>query len=910
MAKLIKQSTANDPLFFFLTSSTDHIAALTGATATVTISKNGAAFAAPAGAVTEIANGWYQVAGNATDTNTLGDILLHATATGADPCDMIAAQVVAFDPRDSVRAGLTALPNAAANAVGGLPVLDANSLVDVDVKRWLATAVTAATAGIPDVNVKNMNNVSAASITTINANQGTTQPVNFTGTAAAALVKGDAIDINSVSAAAVTTINANIGTTQPINFTGTGAAALAKVDVTDIAGVAVNTGVAQLGVNVVNWGATAVGSVPPDTTFLRSGTAQGGGATSITLDAGASATDNLYDNCVVFIRSGTGAGQANVITAYNGTTKVATVGNTWATNPDATSVFTIWAVGPSTATVSGTVSANVVQWNGSAVAAPATAGIPDVNVKNINNVAAATPGAAGGLFIAGTNAATTITSASGNALTLSSTGANGHGLAVSGNGTGDGIQATGGATGRGGHFIGGATSGAGLRAEGTAGNSNGIEAQGQGSADGLAAIGGATGRGIHALGGATSGAGFRCEGVSNSQGLELVGNGTGDGLQSTGGATGRGAHLIGGVTSGAGLRCEGTIAPSPGIEAVGAAAVSTTAAGPGMALTGGAASTGVGAVGAPGLAALGGAGAASGNGSAPGATLTAGSTTTVSGNDGAVFSGTGNGNGLTAAHAGTGKDLNATTSPPLQVNAIQLNGVTPTFDVNNLLKTDVEDVGGAALATHAAGMVPADVRDIAGSAVSTTTAQLGVNAVQYNGQTTQTDANGLPKVDLEDIGGVVLGAHAAGMVPSDVRDIAGAAVSPTSAQLGVNVVQYAGAAAAVDANNLPKIDVEAVNGNTTAAQNVSQANQAIGRGTCTTGGTTTSIPTSAFAPGGAGIVAGQFIGRVVIFDANTVTASLRGQATVISNNTSGATPTFTVTALTTAPANNDTFGVY
>jgi hypothetical protein len=54
-------------------------------------------------------------------------------------------------------------------------------------------------------------------------------------------------------------------------------------------------------------------------------------------------------------------------------------------------------------------SCNVTQWNSTNVSSPATAGIPDVNVKNINNVAAATPGAAGGLFIAGTNAATTVT---------------------------------------------------------------------------------------------------------------------------------------------------------------------------------------------------------------------------------------------------------------------------------------------------------------------------------------------------------------------------------------------------------------------------------------------------------------------------------------------------------------------
>jgi hypothetical protein len=100
MAKLIQQSTANDPLFFFLTLSSDHLSPATGKTPTVTISKNGAAFGSPAGAVSEIANGWYQVAGNATDTATLGDILLHATEASSDNSDMVVAQVVAFNPRN------------------------------------------------------------------------------------------------------------------------------------------------------------------------------------------------------------------------------------------------------------------------------------------------------------------------------------------------------------------------------------------------------------------------------------------------------------------------------------------------------------------------------------------------------------------------------------------------------------------------------------------------------------------------------------------------------------------------------------------------------------------------------------------------------------------------------------------
>lgn len=149
----------------------------------------------------------------------------------------------------------------------------------------------------------------------------------------------------------------------------------------------------------------------------------------------------------------------------------------------------------------------------------------------------------------------TISNASGTALTLSSSGSNGNGLATSGNGTGDGIAATGGATGRGIHAVGGATSGAGIRSEGTAGNSNAMELLGQGSANGLTATGGATGIGISAVGGATSGSAIKAVGTNgNAIALELVGQGSAAGLKTTGGATGNGATFAGGATSGHGLQ--------------------------------------------------------------------------------------------------------------------------------------------------------------------------------------------------------------------------------------------------------------------------------------------------------------------------------------------------------------------
>jgi hypothetical protein len=79
--------------------------------------------------------------------------------------------------------------------------------------------------------------------------------------------------------------------------------------------------------------------------IVRAGTAQGSGTgnNQIQLDAGASATNGEYDPGLIFIESGTGAGQARLILQYNGSTKVATVDRDWRVNPDNTSEFVILA---------------------------------------------------------------------------------------------------------------------------------------------------------------------------------------------------------------------------------------------------------------------------------------------------------------------------------------------------------------------------------------------------------------------------------------------------------------------------------------------------------------------------------------------------------------------------------------
>jgi len=55
-------------------------------------------------------------------------------------------QLVAFDPQDTVRLGLTALPNAAADAAGGVTISDAGGL-DLDTKLANTNEITAARMG-------------------------------------------------------------------------------------------------------------------------------------------------------------------------------------------------------------------------------------------------------------------------------------------------------------------------------------------------------------------------------------------------------------------------------------------------------------------------------------------------------------------------------------------------------------------------------------------------------------------------------------------------------------------------------------------------------------------------------------------------------------------------------------------
>ena len=348
----------------------------------------------------------------------------------------IEIELTAVSNQDAVRGGMTALPNANAEAAGGLYT-----------RGTSAGQINQPANGRIDVNTVAINQVATTSVTTINANQGQTQPINFTGTGATAYVKSDLTQIlatgvstpatagildvnvknmNNVAATSITTINANQGETQPINFTGTGATAYVKTDIISAAGTAWGSGaitensiasnaiaatkiatgavtnatfaagaidaaaIADAAIDIATFAADvktgtylnaqvkgednidfgalqkaslnaatpasvtgAVGSIGAggitDASFaaatypkaLRTATAQSGAAGYIQLDASAGATDNIWVGCSIKIVSGTGVGQARTIIMYVASTQRAYVDKVWATNPANDSVFVI-----------------------------------------------------------------------------------------------------------------------------------------------------------------------------------------------------------------------------------------------------------------------------------------------------------------------------------------------------------------------------------------------------------------------------------------------------------------------------------------------------------------------------------------------------------------------------------------
>lgn len=117
-------------------------------------------FAAGGGTYTEDGTtGSYKYAMAQADTNG-NDCSIITTATGCIPV-CVNFVTTAGDPTDAVRFGLTALPNAAANAAGGLPISSAGAL-DLDEMNADIEAIEAKTTNLPAAPASTTNITAAA----------------------------------------------------------------------------------------------------------------------------------------------------------------------------------------------------------------------------------------------------------------------------------------------------------------------------------------------------------------------------------------------------------------------------------------------------------------------------------------------------------------------------------------------------------------------------------------------------------------------------------------------------------------------------------------------------------------------------------------------------------------------------
>jgi hypothetical protein len=128
-----------------------------------------------------------------------------------------------------------------------------------------------------------------------------------------------------------------------------------------------------------------------DTTSVNEGLAQGGSPTTITLNVDASSVDGTYIGQLVFIVSGTGEDQCGMVTAYNGTTKVATVdvgnGGGWLVTPDTTSAYVMMPASPVIVSAASACAAQIAEIKAKTDGLSFTvAGQVDSNIQYVNDV--------------------------------------------------------------------------------------------------------------------------------------------------------------------------------------------------------------------------------------------------------------------------------------------------------------------------------------------------------------------------------------------------------------------------------------------------------------------------------------------------------------------------------------------
>lgn len=241
---------------------------------------------------------------------------------------------------------------------------------------------------------------------------------------------------------------------------------------------------------------------------------------------------------------------------------------------------------------------------------------------------------------------------------------------------------------------------------------------------------------------------------------------------------------------------------------------------------------------------------------------------------------------------------------PITVNANTVNFVAGTFRIM--------------AAEGTAGTPAVDttrINNVATTSVTTINAHQGTTAaVAFAGANVKADTDTIKTQAVTCAAGVTVLASVGTAATSTAQtgDNFARLGAPAGASIAADILTANNKVSGLTFTSAGKVDsnILAINGDATSAANVAKTTRAIGRGTCTTAGSsTTLIATSAFTPVGVAANTDQFAGRVITFDADTTTTKLRGQSTIISSSSAAAAPVFTVTAITIAPVDGDTFSV-
>lgn len=288
-------------------------------------------------------------------------VVVLSGATNMAPV-LLEIELTGIDNQDAVHGGMSALPNTACTTNASLLTSGTGTdQVSVSSGKVLLQA-TQTGVTIPTVTTVT-NQLTAAQIATGVWQDTTSGDFTVSGSVGKSLFTGGVVPGGSgglfiAGTNAATTVTTSFTTTFTGSLTGsvgsvTGAVGSVTGNVGGNVVGSVGSVTGAVGSVTGNVGGNVTGSVgsvsaavtlsASDSPVARANTAQAGASTTITLDSGASGTTNAYTGCLVKITSGTGAsaGQCRTITAYNGSTKVATVDYAWEVNPDNTSVFAV-----------------------------------------------------------------------------------------------------------------------------------------------------------------------------------------------------------------------------------------------------------------------------------------------------------------------------------------------------------------------------------------------------------------------------------------------------------------------------------------------------------------------------------------------------------------------------------------